>query len=87
MSVAGADEICVRFQQYGFTTPSVVKSDPVAEADAAADSAAKAANADVAARKKRKAQSLLETGAGNSLLSGAGGKTSWGHNGRNRNAT
>ncbi|WP_158785138.1 hypothetical protein [Pantoea sp. BAV 3049] len=56
-------------------TPTVVKSDPVAEADAAADTAAKAANADAAARKKRKAQSLLETGAGTeSLLAGAGGK-------------
>jgi len=63
----------------GSSTPAVVKSDPQADADAAADSAAKAANADAAARKKRKAQSLLETGAGSSsLLSSVGGKTQLG---------
>lgn len=60
------------------SSPKVVKSDPVAEANDAADAAAKAANADAAARKKRKAGSLLETGAGDSLLSGAGGKTQLG---------
>lgn len=63
-------------------TPNVVQSDPQAEADAADNAAAKTANADAAARKKRKkGSSLLATGAegttdsGTSLLSGgASGK-------------
>lgn len=53
-------------------TPDVQTTDPQAEADAASNAAARAANADAAARKKRKAgSSLLASGSTGATDSGS----------------
>lgn len=59
-------------------TPQVVKSDPKAEAEAAAADAAVAANADAAARKTQRRMSALSTGAGVSGSAISAGKPTLG---------
>jgi hypothetical protein len=56
------------------STPKVVKTDPVADADAAANEAAAKANAETATRKRRKADSsLLSTGGAQGVTPTTGG--------------
>lgn len=70
----------------GGSRPAVVQRDPKAEAEAAANEAAKKANAETASRRRSKQRSsLLTTGAqgvqgpaGTSLLATASGKDSLG---------